>query len=73
MPQDDALSVVIDAVVEPAVVAKGLPKGFVRWEQVMRGDQLSENVIKWGNIKSVQRALEKSTRAYNKVLSIIII
>ena len=67
MSQGGAVSVVVDQAIELAVTDKVLPPGFVRWEQAKRGEQLSEHYIKWGNIKSVQRALEKSTRAYNKV------
>ncbi len=66
--RDFALSGVIDQGLEPVIIGKALPPGFVRWEQVTRGGLLSEHAIKWGCIKSVQRSLEKSTRAYNKVL-----
>ncbi len=73
---DEVLSVVIQKggeSEEPAIfLNKKLPDGYVLWEQAKGRGLQSEELIKWGSIKSVQRALEKSTRSYNKVSFIII-
>ena len=45
-----------------------LPPGFARWADVMDQELQGGGLVKWGGLKSVQRALEKSTRSYGKVL-----
>lgn len=62
----DLCSVVRDTVLETGEDTP-LPPGYVRWKDARAEELQSGNIIKWGSIKSVQRALEKSTRSYNKV------
>jgi hypothetical protein len=66
-PDESVMRVVVHEVVEPAAESKVLPPGYVRWKEAKMEGQLWENAINWGSIKSVQRALEKCTRSYNKV------
>ena len=66
-----AIPSVQDGSTEPPPVQ---PRSFhVRWEDVREEEAQGKELIKWGSIKSVQRALEKSTRSYGKVPSRLII
>ena len=51
-----------------SIMSRGqLPSEYVRWEAIRDKELQCGGLVKWGNIKSVQRSLEKSTRSYGKV------
>ncbi len=47
--------------------AAPLPAGFVRWRDVQEAELGAGGRVRWGKVKSVQRAIEKATRSYRKV------
>jgi hypothetical protein len=44
-----------------------LPPEYARWKAIREKELRDGGTVKWGSIKSVQRALEKSTRSYGAV------
>ena len=61
----------VNSAIDHSIQLPQLPAGYVRWEVVREQEIQHGGLVKWGKIKSVQRALEKSTRSYGKVARVI--
>jgi len=46
-----------------------LPEGFVKWADIQEDELLEGGRVRWANVKSVERSIEKSTRSYGKDVS----
>ena len=68
LPGDSAA----ESIIETESEGRALPVGYVRWNDVKGDETLRTSIVKWGNIKSVKRSIEKSTRSYGKASSYVL-